>query len=178
MATHINTLIMGQLKNVIAEATDVAISEGGAGIVKAGRVMQSLVKEVTTIAIYPGDPQNPDQWYDEPGEWTYDGKSYSTEIGGGRPYLRRFTLEVRMFLQRLHLDQEQAYNIGFLLVDRIEQAIEGNSRAIATACRTDEEVLWGSQHAIKRSRVFQSGGEKAPILSIKFWLEFDTARNN
>jgi hypothetical protein len=176
MTAHINALIMEQLEAIIREATDAAIQEGGAGLVKPGRVMKGLVKEKTTIAIYPNDPQDPSGWTDEPGVWEYDGKVYAAEIGGGRPYKRRFTVEVRMFLQRLRLTQKEAYDVGFLLVDRIESAIEDSSRAMSTACRSEREVLVECMHAIKRSSVIQSGGEKAPIMTIKLWLEFDTAR--
>jgi hypothetical protein len=174
MATHVCILLMHYLELAIQEATDAAIREGGAGLVKSGRVMKGLTKEKTTIAIYPNDPQKPGGWTDEPGVWEHGGQKYAAEIGGGRPWKRRFLVEVRMFLQRLRLTQSDAYNVAYLLMDRVERAIEDSE--IATECRTDREVLTSHRHALKQSEVIQSGGEKAPIMTVKLWLEFDTAR--
>lgn len=167
--THVNTLIMQYLKEIITEATDVAIAEGGAGIVKTGRVMEGLVDEVTTIAIYPNDPQDERGWRHQEAD--------SEEIGGGRHFKRRFVAEARLFLMDEGYDQEQAYAVGHALMERIESAIE-DDRAMGTHCRTEREVLWNWNHAVKQNVLIQSGGEDAPILTIKLWLEFDTAREN
>jgi hypothetical protein len=160
---------MERLKTIITEATDAAIIEGGAGIVKEGRAMKGLVREVTSVAIFPNDPQDESGWRHQEAD--------SEEVGGGRHFKRRFTVQVRMFLQKLRISQEQAYTIGHMLMERIESAIE-DDRTMGTTCRTEREVLWSWVHAIKQSVLIQSGGENAPILEIRFWLEFDTARNN
>ncbi len=176
---HISSLIVYAVRDYLEPllATEFNDRNMGSFEIKAGRLQADPERPGTNLMVHIGKPRD-DKWTDAPAGTRYvrshgslmgydGGDEFAIgEVGGGRTWLRRFTIEGSVFFTRTKDDRDTANEVANVVRGLIEKYLtEG-----IVAGLEDE---WG-EHAyrliLNQSTAEERGGPKSHIWD--FWIYF------
>jgi len=176
---HISTLVVNAVRDYLEQvlATEFNDRDLGPFNVKSGRLQADPERPGTNLMIHIGKPRD-DKWVDTPAGSRYvrshgslmaydNGDEFAiAEVGGGRTWLRRFTIEGSVFFTRTKDDRDVANETANIVRGLIERYMTED----VVAGLEDE---WG-EHAYRlllgQSSAEERGGPKSHIWD--FWIYF------
>jgi hypothetical protein len=148
---------------IVADLTDVLSTDddSGSNLVRIGRLQDDPQAYDNPILVHENDPFDlGESWghqqYQNPG-LTRSLWMGSVEIGGSELYLRRFTIELRLYLTARGLTRDQAKNIIDLVHGRCIHALRDSVR-IPNLVDEFGEVALMCKNGVVKSRMRLNGG--------------------
>lgn len=182
---HITTVITDFLVQYLDDALAQPFHDLNLGeySVKVGRLQADPERPGINIMVHTGKPKD-DKWFDSPVGGRYiksqgglmgyeDGDTFAIgEVGGGRTWLRRFSVECRMFFTRTKESRDEAYETANLIRGLLENAL---SQWIVLG-QEDSFGERASRLLLSRSLAEERGGPNAHIWDVWLYLTVETSR--
>jgi hypothetical protein len=138
-----------------------------AGLVRAGRLQANPQTNVTSILVHPNYPGDPEDWiheevreinrthsvyYEEYGSPIIGG---AREVGGGRFWLRRGTVELEIFFTQKNYDRATAKDYANIVRRRVEYTLNTATTPLGAYDTFGEHC---QQVSAKKSWLLEGGG--------------------
>jgi hypothetical protein len=167
---------------LIADITEVLDTEDeiAAGLVRRGPLQENPVDLVTSVLVNENDPSSLDGWLHQQLKPPMNEPMYSNlvsgvfEVGGSELYLRRFTLELKLYLMPLARERAEAKALMSLAHGRVIRAVRYSERLGACSDEFGERTL-AHRNCVAKSRMVLRGGPPTDWLGEgKIWLSIVT----
>ena len=170
------SLIAAAIQETLEEAFAGIDDYSGSDLVRLGRLMDDPEGYENPICVHENDPEDPNEWLHQqatemPGyrsQWMPYG---TREIGGGEVWVRRFTVELNIYLTREGLEREAAKGVMDTVHGRAHHALK-DSKKLQGIIDDYGEIVWLSAGCVVRSRMVLSGGPPSSWIGRgKLWLQ-------
>jgi len=170
------SLIAEAIQGILEDAFEGIDDYSGSDLVRLGRLMDDPEGYENPICVHENDPDDPGEWLHQqatqlPGHRTQWMPMGAFEIGGAEVWVRRFTVELNVYLTREGLEREAAKLVMDTVHGRAHHALHDENRL---AGLRDEygEVVWLSRNCVVKSRMVLSGGPPASWIGRgKLWIQ-------
>ncbi|NIV33086.1 MAG: hypothetical protein GWN58_27655 [Anaerolineae bacterium] len=146
------------------EAAFSADDLAGSDLVRLGRLMDDPEGYENPICVHENDPDNPDAWLHEqvqsPSSQNRALNPFQSpwfEVGGSEVWVRRFTIELHIYLTREGLEREEAKAVIDTVHGRAIHALRNSARIPGLIDEYGEQV-WMSRCGVAKSRMILAGG--------------------
>lgn len=160
---YIVSLIADAIVQDLTEAFDTE-DLAASGLVRLGRLMDDPEGYDNPICVHENDPDDPNGWLHEQIRHPYsEGRNLSVfqpgyfEIGGSEVWVRRFTIELNVFLTREGLERDAAKAVIDTVHGRAIHTLRNSTRIIGLEDEYGEHV-WMARCGVAKTRMLLSGG--------------------
>jgi hypothetical protein len=184
---HISTLIAQTVETYLENCLAGELESYGLENyeIKIGRLQADPERPAINLMVHVGEPRS-DKWFDEASGARYIRHNNALagydhgevmaigEVGGGRTWLRRFTVEGSVFFTRTREDRDTANELANTVRGLIENYL---SPEIVTGLTDD----WGEEAwrlLLSRSKAQERGGPRAHIWDFWVYFSVETIRSH